>query len=118
MNPYSKNPSRGDHNWINRNAKNWTKKKHGNRMDSVRAYVNQEFTLADTLKAAYNILNRATKISREGFAKQYRQGGIQRINELVELFTSDPDLGTTFRPDAKQTNERQKAMLDLFEDAV
>jgi hypothetical protein len=55
-------------------------------------------------------------MSREEFAKIYQDGGLQKLNELVEIFSRDPDSGLKVKDDPKTVLARQKAMLELFED--
>jgi hypothetical protein len=51
-------------------------------------------TLEDYLKRSWSLLAASTELSREVFGREYKQGGTDRINELVVLFCSDPDVGT------------------------
>src|SRR5271168_1116847 len=70
----------------------------------------QEEMLADVLKASFEFLNRVTKISREEFAKQYKSGGLKRIEDVVRTFEENPDAGLTFVADPQQSKQRRADM--------
>ena len=52
------------------------------------------------------VLHAKIRISRDAFAAAYRKGWVQRSQERLKLFGSDPDSGLTVRQDARLVKGR------------
>jgi|HubBroStandDraft_6_1064221.scaffolds.fasta_scaffold222583_2 hypothetical protein len=100
----------GDKRWFTRKAINWKPKPFQPKT------IEPDLTPAELLKTAFTILHERTKITREQFAKQFKEGGMTRINDLVELFTTNVDSGLVVKDDPSLEKDRQKDMLALLQE--
>lgn len=105
-------PTRSDSGWTATHTRNFVSK--ASLFDLKRQELQYEM-LADVLKASFEFLSWVTKISRDEFAKQYRSGGLKRIEDLIRTFEENPDSGLTFVADPQQAKQRRADMLAILD---